>query len=701
MKKINQICLWLMIIFSSLVVINIFQSKDVIRVSHIEETPYTKKFYINHSNLDSQYWLDSLQKIADQQQVSFFITTDDAKGAIIKATIFEPHSFPYTNFNLKKAPLFPNQNDFYASFKSNSKSKKGEIPIFFKQNKIKLETMAVYFSHHDLAINGTYTVVGTKQTNLNLVLKKISQITNISMLDLIKPTESSATTFLNRNLIFISIGMVIVLMLFILNIISQSLSNIPKIGVLKLNGFSNLTIFWQLIKKDLSHIFACIFVTNFVLWCWLTYWPKNLLFFLLLIQFSMILLYLLISSITYLTIRKVKISQLLTNYYDTHLSILLVYLLKGFVSITIIFLLMTISTSLEGVLDQYQQNKTWRPYQDTLTLASVNNGDNEETLKKLVAIYPVLENKLAMQHIRNQNISKSDYPKYQALFKQQGSLNIMTVNLNYLQQYFKSKKLLGLINNSSTRFYLVPKSLKPQATMLRQIIMDQTSDDTFALTRLKGIPKENKVKFLYYQQKLAVFNYDIEQSSTIRQPVYSVITPKSMTDYEAESLSMNGAAQNPLKIKNTSENRRKLGILTQSKSFKAYQIKFLTLRSIMTTNFNEVKNFFQILLLILVAIFIIDVVTVIFLAQIVFQHKIQLLAVQKLLGFTLFRRYRQEIFVLTTMNFIELITISIYSRSIYLIGLTVFLILFEFVILYLFINTFERKQLISLLKGEN
>ena len=109
MLKVIRAILISTLILTTLLIVNIFQTKDIIRLQEIEKTDKSFNFYIKESggvSLASE--LTFLKQLSHDQKVTIFKTDVINTNTMIKSVIYDANSFPYQAFGLKKTNLFSN-----------------------------------------------------------------------------------------------------------------------------------------------------------------------------------------------------------------------------------------------------------------------------------------------------------------------------------------------------------------------------------------------------------------------------------------------------------------------------------------------------------------------------------------------------------------------------------------------------------------
>ncbi|MCT8386913.1 hypothetical protein [Leuconostoc lactis] len=108
MLKIIRAILISTVILTTLLIVNIFQTQDIIRIQTIEKTDKSFNFFIKESrgiSLNSE--LTFLKQLSRDKKVTIFKTDEINTNTIMKSVIYDANSFPYQAFGLKKPIYFP------------------------------------------------------------------------------------------------------------------------------------------------------------------------------------------------------------------------------------------------------------------------------------------------------------------------------------------------------------------------------------------------------------------------------------------------------------------------------------------------------------------------------------------------------------------------------------------------------------------
>lgn len=708
MKKTISICLFVSILFASLVIINSYQTKDKIRLQDIEMTPTAFNFYIQNADKSIAEEVAFLSKLAIDEQVSIF-RTDEEDGIIIKSVVFNQESFPFEQFNLAKTNLFEKKDTIYASFDKEGEKITGKIPTFVSQNKIVLQTLEKYFSDSSKSFNGIYSVVSTSEIQKQKIIDKLSAFFNLNEDILLTPQVHGATGFVNRNLMMYVVILGINFLILTLVILYSPLTKMKDIGVMKLNGLSNGSIFFELIRFNLAVIISSCVVLNLGILSFFQYHPQNFFVHLFLAQLIVLLLYVLINSFVYVTIRKITVSKMLKNFLDFKLGVIACFAIKGCITLLITLLLVILSISFDDLVEQYRINSEWEKKGNVLTLETYNiTGedftnfllDNNKLEERMASVLPEFEREvnamfISSEVIEPQNIYSKE--KTKNLFKLQESYQVMRVNTNFLNtlpiDYTQS-------NQERIREFLLPKAYQADEKKMKYFCQLFLFYDLSSENQKNTIVEQIPVHIDYYENKnLSVFSYDLEWGTTFVNPIFVLSNAHNLTLFEQKIMASTGVG-NPLKIENTVRNRQKIQAILEKKQLTDLEMKFSTLNSILGNDLASVKLGIRFISAILITIFILNIVSTVFLLACIIQSKKKQLSVYKFLGIKFFDRYKSEIFVFISFYCVQLLVVTIGGRSLLILPFALLLIFVDILLTMIITLNREKKSLASSLKGE-
>ncbi|AZZ60697.1 hypothetical protein DSM07_04855 [Oenococcus sp. UCMA 16435] len=385
--------------------------------------------------------------------------------------------------------MFKHSQNTYASSKTLSGNQIGSIPVFWKQNKVLLQTMDHYYRHGDKTINGTYTISSTKQLNKKVIVNQLSRFFSVSPKNLLTSKYNSITGFINIYLMLFALIIVMFFLVLAIVIVYAPLAQVKEIGIKKLNGISNSLIFWDFIKTNTYLIVITSFIIDSGVCFYFNYRPAGFILILVLFQLAILALFLALNSFAYLIIKRVTISKMLKNFLNFKLGNVLCLIMKAFMTLLVTGLIILLSDNIQALIKQNQLNNNWQKYGNVLTLNQFRESNQEsqdyllgghKTADKIFSLFTRLEKSTKAMYINGEVINPIKnlitQKGYSSIYKSKQTFQVMTVNENYLK-YTHNKKLILARNKNNVRQFLVPSSYKKQSKKIKYLCQNLIFND--------------------------------------------------------------------------------------------------------------------------------------------------------------------------------------------------------------------------------
>ncbi|MSB66764.1 DUF1430 domain-containing protein [Leuconostoc lactis] len=713
MLKIIRAILISTVILTTLLIVNIFQTQDIIRIQTIEKTDKSFNFFIKESrgiSLNSE--LTFLKQLSRDKKVTIFKTDEINTNTIMKSVIYDANSFPYQAFGLKKTNLFPNENTVYSNKPSQDHNANVTISTFLSPKTLKLQTLAKTYQDESMSIVGAYTVV-LSRNNQAAVLAQLARFFGESTESLQKQTSQSRVGFVNYHLIILAVMILcLLLIMFAINFILP-LHHIKTIGIKKLNGWSNSGIFWPEILENIGWIFGISFVVDIGLIIVFDFLPNLLMPTLICVQLVIVLIYLASHLMTYLVIKNMTIHHLLKNFADFKIGVFITYTLKCLIMMATVGVLMLVGANTKSLMTNYQMIKNWQAHQKTLTLDYLTTtglagqdlvNNTSENQKRFVDLFAQLEQSVAAQYINVEHVIPTknyflSQHHYAHLYHKSDEYNIVHINQNYLEAVqlpFPKAKLQGNI-----RTFFVPEKYKAEQQKMTHLIQNSIFEgQSFGDQQHLDV---NTVPFniVYYKANIKVFPYNSNMPSQIKQPIFAVFNQQNMSWSEKELLANTGLNHSPIKITNTHNNLQTIQkVIHQQTGDSRIMPKFSSIGSLVGDQIDSNISSLQILGLILLALLLLHGFSSFFLTTTIVQTKRKILAVQKMHGYKVKDRYRWEIMIFVGIYVIQFITLATFSQSLLVLPIVILILLIDAAMVLTFIRRLENKSLSATLRGE-
>lgn len=701
MKKIISACMFVIVIVTTLMTIKLFQTEDVKRGYHIEETAPSFKFYISDSQLDAQESLAFFEKLSQDYDANIFLTTTNEHGDTVKSVVYQADSFPYAQFGLPQKKLFDNAKNIYASYSTGHKQQAGKIPVFTKRNRLLLQSLENYHAKQHTTANGSYTVVLKDLSAKKPILNQISKTFGLPVKQLQVVTGGQIFSNYNRTMVSFVIVLGVAVLIFILVVIYLPLSKTYDIGVMKLNGWPSWQIFWRFAKTGFYTWLGTSLITDVLVLTIMANFPEHFIPNLLLGQLLILLLYFLAQGSAYLLIRQTTIADLVNNHFHFELGTVLSFGAKVIMTIATTVLLVQFSQTIDEALRLLQQNQDWQQHGNVLIPERFYDPENDHSQATLTAVYQNLEKHANAMYIYNQTLNpRTSANQEVSEFDPKSSYRLMNVNPNYIQQ--KVPQLVPLLTNTGrTRLFLVPEKYRHNEKVIKLIKDDQFSSLTEAEQAKTSVAKV-PIKLSYYddqKQQISVFAYDPEIKQRLINPIFSIVTPDSITDMDQVMLGSTNI-YSPIKVPITAKvNSRIKKIIKQNKA-EYMQFHFANLNAILGENLNQVKLGVGLIALILTIVFSLNLISSLFLLMCQLKGEGRALAIKKLLGIKFTERYRGFLMIVTALYAIQFLVVLMFGSSKLILAVVALLITLDMLISIIFIRRQEGRNLPLMLKGD-
>ncbi|MDR3156405.1 MAG: hypothetical protein LBT69_00595 [Lactobacillales bacterium] len=711
MKKVVSACLLFFVFCSTFLLINVYQTKDRIRIESIEMNPGGSfYFYVKHSNRTIPEELTFLSRLSKEEKISIFKTDYTKNDTVIKSVVFNKESFPFQQFNLPDKDLFKNSRNIYASFDTKSKHQVGRIPTFVKRDKVFLQLLENYYLDSSKSLNGTYSVVSTQTINKEKIVKKLSIFFSVSEKELLTTSGDHAVALINRYVMIFALIIILVFLVLMIVTIYAPLMSIKSIGVKKLNGISNFAILGEFIKKNVILLIGSCFLVDVGILAYFPYRPKNFMLILILVQLLIFMIFFISNCFVYLVIRKVTIGKLLKQFLNFKCGNAACFVVKFLLTLSSTLLLFQISGEIDELVKQYRLSEAWNSNGELLTVEVAYVSEEEGGLQnfhlnelkaaeKCARLFLDLDKQTKAMYVCSsvidptRNLGMGGKNQEKNIFKPGEKYEVMSINHHFL----KTLPIKHKLAKDNIREFLVPNSLRQNEAKMRYFCQRLLFNDLGSKDQETTIIEHLPVRLFYYDdQHFSVFPYSSEIKGNFTKPILKLFNEENMLFCERTYCSVTGE-NCPMKVMNSKQNREKIQKLMKKNDV---HVKFSTVNAILGDQIRGCKEAIGIVIMILFFIVILNIFALIFLLICIIRSKKKKLSVDRLLGVKMFDRYRVEFCLIFGSYFIQILMICLLGKSLLVMPIALIVILIESITIFLTIIREEKKNLVSLLKGE-
>ncbi|MBV7320125.1 MULTISPECIES: bacteriocin-associated integral membrane family protein [Bacillus] len=655
-----------------------------------------------------------------------FSTND--KVEISKYVLLTQQTDYFNGIELSKgkflSKLDTQSKNFYISTRdSKDKNQIGQIEKFGITSEITIKPLKKSFDY--LPVNGTYYAETKGKYSFEDFLKGFVNDINEKFDSSFKVNDFLQTREVNDSYAEISTSslqqynyliLIVTLFLLIYYIVNES----KTIGVLKLHGYSNLRIWFQIVGKLLIFTFCFSLLLSIICTIFL---PGSTLSFFMNTVMKQIINYLIIGSLsilTYFYIRKVKVNLAIKNKKDTNSIFIFNSILKIVCSILIIVIGSSTLNQYGEVKKKQSHLEDWKVSKDYGVfnplyighdIEDVNNGKPQLT-NDIDNIYPVL-NKMGALLVDTREYEE-EFIRLNSRYK---GIRSIIVNDNYLKQfpvYNSEKKTISINEREKRLILLVPETYKQQREKIIKFFKEDRNesaaayDEEFLGRHVPKYLKEPEIHIIWTASGQKIFSFNPEvfkaEDNLIIDPIIQVVTENNSLVGDRNTILGNGS-RDPLKIKlNDRDSKKTMNILEPY--LKKYHLddnlKYLV--SLNQYALDEIKKLHSEISSFLALAAVLAIALVLLIVQnsvIYFNKKQQKFVVYRLFGIGFFRTFKDYMTLFFILWLIQFISCIVVKRGITLNLLIciLFLLILESVTSIIALIIIERRNKIKVMKG--
>jgi len=544
MKKMLSISLAIAMICTSLIILNLYRTAEIKRVNDIEMTDSSFKFYVKNTTKTDDETLKFFKNISNQYTVSI-VKTDITNKGVLKSVILNKETFPNFQISHKRIDFDVQNNKVYTN---------KDIPIFFDVKQIEIQSMNQYFKDSTKSINGTYSITSTHEINKEAIMNNLSEFFNQSIDDLNTPSTFLKVGIVNQNLIVSGVIISLCLVIIVIGSIYNPINNLKLIGVKKLLGFSNQTIFLETVAPLILILISVGLIMDVLFLFSIKNSSLKFFAYVLISQFSLILIYVIISLIVQVFVNKITVVSMLKNFSNFNLGLYVSYGVKIIVVSLLCVLVTGISLNMKDMFTQLNYQKIWEQNgKNYVTVENYIPSDrlweniqlrNSESIDFFYNLYTNIRNETSVEYVRSEQLSPSKIFNM-SNFTNLNSMPVMYVDTTYLENAGLFKDELNQIKANPQKNFFIPKKYESEETTL---LAKELYKSLFSFEEQKNINSQDlSVNIIFYDEDISTFSY-MDSPNLFINPLFVLVDDDHMLFEEKAYLSDTGLS-NPMKIK--------------------------------------------------------------------------------------------------------------------------------------------------------
>lgn len=712
MKKLIAFFLIIVSMFSFFIVFNDQQGTQKNDMESAEQTlKYNYKIIIptELSNRSQEGVYLKIKNALDKYKGNIYYSRVSGKDTKLTKYIYTSNADYYSKFKLSDGKFFDSSNiesdKYLSSIKSNDPKQIGTIATFAGVNFFEMRTLKNMVQAGYL-LDGYATVSFNEPKSIDLFITELEKLFEVKGFQ-IEPFQELNMHGLPTTDMGIILSIYFIVMLLVLYDILKSYKTI---GVEKLMGFSSKTIYikrilslfrFQLIITVISSGFMMLVMFkgyNQYLWPFLAQLAE--------IYLVEILGLLVICSIPFLYIHKIKISNMLKNKQPTTEIMVFNFFVKTILMVVFVLALNqglnnfnAISNVFTNSYQQWDQTKNYAivPNYSDIPIETMESNKFIDDQKNIYILFNRKGAILAdfseyVPDVRKMRVSETKY------YYQRDNVK---VNPNYLANYpiyNSNNQKISISENENAYVYLVPDKYKVQEKEIRAFY------ESMKDSRSPGFNQPIKLLWTKPNQKLFSMLIDINpnEGNYITDPIVRVLTELNGYSNEYDLL---GVMSNPLKIKVDDYLSPANSIRPVLKQY-GYDRYVKVISSVNEQIASQSKSIKEMLGYLGLTISLVGVCLFILILQSVynfFEKYKQHIAIKQMHGFSMISKYKVY-FGMILLNWLVVIISLLATRLISvpkLLGITFVSLMIELLISVMALALVNKRKVLKIIKGAN
>ena len=716
MKKSMAILLSIVSILTSVAFGFYMKTQDIEFFNTIEMKSNAYKIYVKNSSVAYDEFLQELKSIHSQYGATIIKTDriyEDGKEIIYKSGVYTKDFFGGLPVKLESGRLPTTSNEWLASIDTKQENQVGTISDLFNDTPLVIMPLSDFYNSKSTDINGEYTIISSNK-NKEDILNALSLFLNESKNELVSADYRVA--FGEGTIYFLTIILsAILLIIFCLMCVFYPISRLKEISVYKLNGYKAFDI-WKKLNKDVLIVPIIIFIASIPIQK-IVFPTMDLFYF---IKLSCVQLILFVGAIglsflTLITVKRYSISNMLKNFFDFRISLYISYIIKFAIFVGLVFTIPQLSSEVSRMIKEMQVKEAYQAQEDYVTLASFQlTGDGMQSFmngtsqfnENLTNMFMDLTKSAKAGFVQSFWYDTEGLGLFSSEIKMPNDVDTdtefgyMLSNDNYYDRLqFDSSVSKEELFDQDFLVIFAPESMKQKEATLKYFGQTQIYS---ADSNIKMSADDVCVKY-YKDNRKQIFSESLqlanEDHAFFTNPVFVCLNDKYLKVFSGYLTTQ--AISNPVRIYDSNENKRAI-----NEGIKKYGLELnnLQFKNVLMSGYKEQIQISQSSSIVWVAILLlvicISILSSYYILLTILISRKKEIFVKKILGYSLFNRYKNEFIYFIMIYIFGLVQIMILSRSFTSMAIYVLLVLLDILIIFRMIYVKETKQLSTMLKGE-
>lgn len=730
MKKLYVGSVLITILLCSLLITKLYQRTDYLRLSQAEWTEQSFVFYVPQQvALETDEWMSTLEDISNDYRVSIVKIDDVADGSrtvLLRSLVLYEETFPTTQLQLANGRLLMTDDETVSTPALRTQQTVGILHDFAQDDFVRFQTLRAFFRDPKNTIEGVYRVVSTQAVDQMGIVSRLAQRLQVPDDQLTETSVSSAVGF-NPLVYVAAVFGVLVSGVALLICVVYPIFYGKEIGAQRLLGYR----YSETVASFLQPLYEQLLVATFVgdaLLIWLVQpLEKGYLIQLFSSQVAILIVTFGVASLSLWLVSRTQLSLLLKNTMNLKFVMWCVALFRIIFSVIVVVFVAYAGFVGGKVWRQWQLHSQWHTVNDMLVMNRYEYVRNEATelrtgshalAFKVSGMHQDLVEQLNAYYIRpqqlsSQHLSEWDHPLMDhSKFNSGKQYDLMLVNRNYLQDFpvFDDQgQPLIIPDTGATRLYVLPESYRNDS-QIYYLLQAYLWGNVRSGQRILGQePSEvaidqTEIQILYYDD-IGTPRFSFDQRSVeaghayFSEPIFEVVSDHMLSATDVIHIENSGLA-NPWKIPFQPDVDKKLEEIIVAHQLHDNRVQFVPIRQVIQDDERRIMDSLSQIGVLLLSVSLLNLLAVYFLMRTMALSRKKEVFVQRLLGYTLYHRYKLECHFLVVLYAAQLAVIAVQSRNVVTIAVQATLIALDFIVVTWILRRWEQRNLSALLKGE-
>lgn len=682
------------------------------RIALVGDTEYGVEFQVTGNKPLTDDIRRSIEEIANRYEVSILRCSESLREDGLVSTVysgaFSWQSFPVGQLGLLSGTLPAGQDEFLASYVTGDVSQVGVVYDFAGGNPLVIQSLQRGLEDSG-SLDGIYRIVSTVPYDESAAIDELSHVFELSPEELLSRNTYVAHGMGGALYLFGAMAL-LGLLLYMLTLVSVPVANAKTVAVQKLNGWTNGSIYKDMVRWSVVVQLGSIAVFDVALLT--AVHPIRLGFFgsLLFVQGLAFAVVQLCGVFALLIVRRLSVVDMLKGGISLKVPLLLGTTVKFALLACVVLFLFLASSSLDLIWHKLDSYSAWRDQGETYYVLS-RTATTEEQIESLSSGTSGYEDKFGSLYELLNDEYRGCYVSTmgRVIDEQESPRKLMNINVNYLNT-LDLKTADGhdvtVEEGELSRVVLLPSKMSEseKSAVLEEIrFLNKTMAEAEASRwESDAWTWDRHLKVLTYEGGREFFTFDgapgAGDTEMARDPVFCVLTKGNIAHMEKNDLVLTGASA-PMKLPIDASEATELKTWLDANGFAQDDVQFGLLSEVYSEELGEMMSSLLAALMAVGTLLVISILASYLIARLLVLAYGRTYTVERLLGWSWLLRHRFELGIVGGVMSLLVMCMLLSGFSGIALAVGAMVLAGDAAVLFLLIGMYERHDVVALVKG--